>query len=183
MHSTAGTKPYVVDASHSSVEFVVRHMVFSKVRGQFRVVSGTADIAGNGIPARISAEIEAASVDTREEQRDNHLRSADFLHVEEHSKLTFASSEVLPGDDTHFTIVGDLTIRGTTNRVELAGTIDGRGKDPWGNDRIAYTAKTTIDRRAFGLVWTAALETGGLLVGDEVEIELSVQVVPAPATA
>jgi len=172
-------KPYVIDASHSSVEFSVRHLVFAKVRGQFRVISGTLEVDPDGVPAKISAEIQADSVDSREEQRDNHLRSPDFLDAAKYPTLTFSSTQIDKRSDTEFTAVGDLTIHGTANRVELAGEIEGRGADPWGNDRIAYTAKTKINRKEYGLTWSQTLEGGGLLVGEDVEIELDIQVIPA----
>jgi polyisoprenoid-binding protein YceI len=172
-------KPYVIDASHSSVEFSVRHLVFAKVRGQFRVISGTLEVAPDGVPTAIEAEIQANSVDSREEQRDNHLRSTDFLDAANYPTLTFSSAQINKKSETEFTAIGDLTIHGTANRVEFSGTIEGRGADPWGNDRIAYTAKTTINRKDYGLTWSQTLEGGGLLVGEDVEIELDIQAIPA----
>jgi polyisoprenoid-binding protein YceI len=180
METASQTKPYVIDAAHSSVEFTVRHMVFSKVRGQFRVLSGTLRVGPDGLPAAVDVKIKADSVDTREEQRDNHLRSADFLDAATHPTLTFTSSDVIKQGETDFRIVGDLTIHGTTRRVELAGAIDGRGTDPWGNDRISYSAKTKINRKDFGMTWSQTLESGGLLVGEDIDIDLNVQAVPAP---
>jgi polyisoprenoid-binding protein YceI len=179
MNTATEATPYVIDASHSSVEFSVRHLVFAKVRGQFRVLSGSLSVGPDGIPTQVAVEIHADSVDTREEQRDNHLRSADFLDAATYPTLTFASSQIEKKSDTTFTVVGDLTLHGSTNRVELAGTLEGRGADPWGNDRIAYSATTKIDRRTFGLTWSQSLEAGGLVVGNEVEIELNVQAIPA----
>jgi polyisoprenoid-binding protein YceI len=181
MDTTTQAKPYVIDAAHSSVEFSIRHLVFAKVRGQFRVVKGTLEVGGDGIPTSIAAEIQADSIDSREEQRDNHLRSPDFFDAATHPTLTFRSTEIVKTGDADFTVVGDLTIRGTTNRIELAGAIEGRGADPWGNDRIAYTAKAKLNRRDYGLNWSNTLESGGLVVGNDVEIELNVQAIPAPA--
>jgi len=181
MDTATQTKPYVVDASHSSVEFSIRHLVFAKVRGQFRVVSGTLEVGADGIPTQITGQIQADSIDSREENRDNHLRSPDFFDAATHPALTFSSTQITKKNDSDFTVVGDLTLRGTTNRVELAGAIEGRGTDPWGNDRIAYTAKGKINRKDYGLTWSQTLEGGGLVVGDDVEIELNIQAIPAPA--
>jgi polyisoprenoid-binding protein YceI len=154
MSTATETRAYVIDASHSSADFSVRHLVISKVRGSFRTLSGTLAVGEDGIPASITAEIDATSIDTREPQRDGHLRSEDFLHVEAHPTLTFASTKVTASDATHFSIEGNLTLRGATKPVTLAGELEGRAKDPWGNDRVAYSAKTRINRKDFGLVWS-----------------------------
>ncbi len=170
-----------IDSSHSQAEFTVKHMMITKVRGRFADVEGAIHLdAENPENSRVKVEIDAASIDTREEDRDAHLRSEDFLNAEEFPKLTFESKRVGGlelEDGARFKVLGDLTIRGTTKEVELAAVFEGRGQDPWGNQRVAFSADTTIDRRDFGLTWNQALETGGVLVGHEVKIHLEAQAV------
>lgn len=168
---------FALDPTHSSVEFVARHMVFSKVRGAFGKFSLTLDVDdATNLPTSVSAEIDATSIDTKVADRDAHLRSADFLDAEKFPTITFRSTRI-SGDAKHVAIDGELTIHGTTRPVTLNAVFDGRAKDPWGNDRIAYSADTKINRKDFGLTWNQALETGGLLVGEELEIVLSIQAV------
>lgn len=170
-----------MDSAHSQVEFTVKHMMITKVRGRFADVAGTITLdRENPSESRVTVDIDAASIDTREEDRDAHLRSGDFLNAEEHPKLTFRSTRVEGfelEDGAAFKVIGDLTIRGTTKEVELDATFEGRGQDPWGNQRVAFSADTSIDRREFGLEWNQALETGGVLVGHEVQIHLEAQAV------
>ncbi len=174
---------FALDPAHSQVEFVVRHMVISKVRGSFGSFHVDLDVdETTNLPKTVNAEIDAASIDTKVADRDAHLRSADFLHAEHHDKLTFRSTKI-SGTPDHFTIDGDLTIRGTTRPVTLNASVDGRLKDPWGNDRIAYSAKTKINRKDFGLTWNQALETGGLLVGEDIEIDLTLEAVKVQQAA
>ena len=174
---------YTLDTAHTTVEFVVRHLMITKVRGRFTAFNGQIELAsGSDLPISISATIDAASIDTREEQRDTHLRSADFFEVEKYPQLTF-ESERIEGTPEHFTIDGKLTIRGVTKDVRLSGTFEGRAKDPWGGVRVGYSAHGTINRKDFGLAWNAALETGGVVVGDEVRIELNVEAVLAQSVA
>ncbi|HEX6559494.1 MAG TPA: YceI family protein [Longimicrobiales bacterium] len=173
-----------IDSAHTDVGFAVKHMMISTVKGRFADVSGTiaideADLAGSSIDVTIST----ASVDTRQEQRDAHLRSADFFDVENYPTLTFRSRRVESTGNGEFRVVGDLTIRGVTREVVLEATDEGRGKDPWGNERAGFSAKTVIDRRDFGLTWNAALETGGILVGTDIRISLEVEAVKAEAAA
>lgn len=170
-----------IDPVHSQVEFAVKHMMFTTVRGRFADVEGTIEIDEEN-PDRSSAEVRigAASIDTRAEDRDAHLRSPDFLDVEHHPELAFTSTSVsgdLAKSGDRFRVTGDLTIRGTTREVTLEGAIEGTGIDPWGGTRIGASAETTIDRRDFGLTWNQALESGGVLVGHDVKIELQVQAV------
>lgn len=174
---------FTLDPAHSQVEFVAKHMVFSKVRGSFGSFRVELDVDdATNLPTSISAEIDANSIDTKVADRDAHLRSPDFLDAEKFAALTFKSTKI-SGSGEHFTADGNLTIHGVTKPVTLKGTFDGRGKDPWGNDRIAYSAQTTINRKDFGLTWNQTLETGGLLVGENIEIELSIQAVKAQAPA
>jgi len=171
---------YSIDNAHSDVSFSVRHMMFAKVRGHF--TKWSANLAFDPAkPASASVEvsIDAASIDTREPQRDGHLRSPDFLDAENFPKITFKSRKVEPAGTGHYNVIGDLAIRGVTREIALQVEEGGRGKDPWGNERIAFLAKTTINRADFGLKWNQALEAGGVLVGEKVEVEIDVQAVAA----
>lgn len=177
--STApATTTWELDPAHTLVEFSAKHMMITTVKGRFTEVSGTIH-ADEKDPSRSSVEatIKAASIDTRTEQRDQHLRSADFLDVEKYPKITFKSTRVEAVDKDHFRVIGDLTIRGTTRPVTLDTTFEGRGKDPWGGERAGFSATTKIDRREFGLTWNQALEAGGVLVGNEIKISIEVQAV------
>ena len=175
--TTTTSQTYAIDPSHTTVEFVVRHMMIAKVRGRFTSVSGTLVVPeGSNVPTAVDVTIDPATIDTREEQRDAHLRSADFLDAEKFSSLTFHATGV-EGSGDAFTVRGNLTIHGTTREVALDATFEGRGSDPWGNQRIGYEARTKISRKDFGLEWNQALETGGVLVGDEVRIELNVEAI------
>lgn len=168
---------YAVDPAHSTVEFIVRHLMIAKVRGRFTTFTGQVQLPAVGdLPSSISATIEASSIDTREEQRDAHLRSADFFDVEKFPQLTFQSMRI-HGEADDFTIDGELTIHGFTHPVKLNGTFEGRATDPWGNQRVGYAAHGKISRKDFGLTWNAALETGGVAVSDEVRIELNVEAI------
>lgn len=165
-----------VDPAHSGVHFMVRHMVIAKVRGRFTRWSAklridTADLG----KASVEAEIDARSIDTGEPDRDTHLRSADFLHAEKYPVLTYRSRrvEVLSAD--HLRVTGELTIREVTREVVLDVEYGGLGKDPWGNQRSGFTAKTAINRKDYGLTWNQALETGGVLVADKVDIEIEIE--------
>ncbi len=174
--STATTaQAYAIDPAHSSVEFVVRHMMIAKVRGRFTAVSGTFEVPeGAELPTSIQATIDPSSVSTGEAQRDGHLKSPDFFDVVTHSTIEFKSTHIAAGGDG-FNVTGDLTIHGVTKPVTLAVTYEGRSQDPWGNARIGFEATGKISRKDFGLVWNQALETGGVAVGDDVKIELSIE--------
>lgn len=171
------------DPNHTLVELSARHMMITTVKGRFTGVTGaiTADIE-NPTTSSVEALIVAATIDTGVADRDTHLRSADFLDVENHPTISFRSSGFSgslsePGGE--IAVHGDLMIRGVTRPIVLTGTFDGTGTDPWGAQRISFSARTTIDRRDFGLVWSVALETGGVLVGNDVKISLEVQAVRA----
>jgi polyisoprenoid-binding protein YceI len=177
-----------IDAAHSSVEFAVKHMMFTTVRGRFKDVKGTIEAdEQNPDASTVNVEIAAASIDTGSPDRDAHLRSADFLDVENHPTLTFRSKRVegaMKKEGDKFRVVGDLTIRGTTMEVTLECQYEGTGKDPWGGTRAGTRAEARIDRRDWGLKWNQALETGGILVANEVRLEVEVQAVKqAPVTA
>jgi len=170
------TVTWQIDPAHSSVDFAVRHLMISKVRGTLRVTSGEiVTPAGRHIPTSIKATIDAASVNTREPDRDNHLRSADFLDVERFPTIEFRSTSITPKNDRQFVVFGDLTLHGVTKPVTLEAEFEGQGTDPWGKSRVAYSATTKINRKDFGLTWNQALETGGVLVGEEIEITLAVE--------
>lgn len=176
--TTLTTETYAIDPAHSGVEFSVRHLMISKVRGRFSGVSGTVEVpAGASVPASVGAEIDVASVDTREAQRDAHLKSADFFHAEEFPTMRFTSTKIESKGGDRLEIAGNLEIRGTTHPVTLDGAFEGRAKDPWGNDRIAFSGSTRINRKDFGLGWNQALETGGVVVGETVDITLEIEAV------
>lgn len=165
-----------IDTSHSGVHFIVRHMVVSKVRGVFSKFSGTIDHDAENIErSSVAVEIDAASIDTREPKRDDHLRSADFFDVEQFPKLTFQSTAVKQTGSDTLSVTGDLTIHGVTRPVTLKVEQLGGGKDPWGNQRLVWSASTEINRKDFGLNWNQVLEAGGLLVSEKVTIELEIQ--------
>jgi polyisoprenoid-binding protein YceI len=174
---TQAKQIYSIDAAHTTVEFIVRHLMISKVRGRFGAFEGNLELApGSDVPQAIDVRIDAASIDTREPQRDAHLKSADFFDVENFPHLNFTSKQV-EGTADGFRVYGDLTIHGVTREVVLNGELEGRGPDPWGGERVGYSASTTINRKDFGLTWNQLLETGGLAVSDEVRIELNVEAV------
>lgn len=176
LSTPARSATWKLDPSHAHVEFAVRHLMISKVRGQFTDVAGTLRLRDDDpAKAQLEVEIRAASVDTRVEQRDAHLRSADFLDTERFPTLTFRSkgTERVGGDRLRMT--GDLTIRDVSREVVLEVTQLGRVTDPWGGERAGYAASTRINRKDFGLTWNQALETGGVVVGDVVEITLEAE--------
>jgi polyisoprenoid-binding protein YceI len=171
-----------IDTTHSGIHFSIRHMVVAKVRGAFKAFSGTVQYdAENPANSSVSVSIDAASIDTGVGQRDAHLKSPDFFDVEKFPALTFQSTRVEKAGGNGLRLTGNLTIRDVTREVVLDTELLGTGKDPWGNTRVAFEAKTSIDRRDFGLKWNQALEAGGVLVGEKVEIALEIQAVQAQA--
>ena len=175
------TTTWNIDPVHTTAEFKVRHMMISNVKGHFTGVTGVLTLDEQDITkSRVEASIDAATINTREADRDTHLKSADFLDVEKFPKLTFTSTRVTRTGEGEVKVEGDLTIHGVTRKVEFA--VEGPtapGKDPWGNTRIGWTATTKINRKDFGLTWNTALETGGILVGDEVTISFEVEAIKA----
>ena len=169
---------WAIDASHSSVEASVRHLGLSKVRGAFRSFTGGIDVAERPEDSSVQVSIDAGSVDTREAARDEHLRSPDFLDVAAHPTIDFRSTRVT-GKGSRWEVEGDLTLRGTTRPVTLDVRFEGLESDPWGGSRAAFSARTELDREAFGLTWNQVLESGGLLVGKKVRIDLEVEVIRA----
>lgn len=179
----AETTTWTIDPAHSSIELAVKHMMFTTVRGRFKDVKGTIVVdEQNPDNSTVEVEIGTASIDTGVADRDGHLRSADFLDVEQFPAITFRSKRVegaMKKEGDQFRVVGDLTIRGTTFEVTLDCVYEGMGKDPWGGTRAGARATTRIDRRDWGLKWNQTLETGGILVANEVRIEIEVQAVKA----
>jgi polyisoprenoid-binding protein YceI len=170
---------YTIDSAHSAAHFSVRHMMISNVRGDFTKVSGTLLLdPDNPANSTVEAHIDAASINTREAQRDAHLKSADFFEVEKYPEMVFRSKSVTAAEDGELQVVGDLTIHGVTREVTL--TVEGptpEAKDPWGNQRIGATATTRINRKDFGLAWNVALEAGGVLVGEAIKISIDIEAI------
>ena len=177
------TNHWDIDVSHSAIHFYVRHMVISKVHGRFAKWSGAIELDAKDLTrSSVEVVIDAASIDTQVADRDTHLRSPDFLDVAKYPQLTFRSKRIeQAGAGYH--VVGDLELHGVVREVTLEAEFAGTGKDPWGNERAGFSAKTSLDRREFGLVWNAALEAGGVLVGDKVEIAIELEAVKKVAAA
>jgi polyisoprenoid-binding protein YceI len=175
------TTTWNIDPAHTVAQFKVKHMMISNVRGQFSAVKGALTLDEKTLSnSRVEASIDVASIDTREAQRDAHLKSADFFDVEKFPTMSFKSTRIRRAGDGELAVDGDLTIHGVTRNVEF--TVEGptpAAKDPWGNTRLGLSAVTKINRKDFGLTWNAALETGGILVGEEVTITLDVQFIKA----
>lgn len=176
-----------IDPAHTSVEFAVKHMMMTTVRGRFKELSGTINIDElNPDHSYVEVEIEAASVDTGAPDRDTHLRSKDFFDVEHYPKIKFRSKRVAgahQSEGDRFKVIGDLTIRDTTLELTLNAGFDGEGKDPWGQQRAGFMAEGELDRRDWGLKWNQAIETGGILVANKVRLQLEVQAVLESASA
>jgi len=171
-----------VDSAHSGINFSIRHMVVSKVRGRFAKYTGTLDLDDGDITrSGVEVTIDASSIDTGTPDRDAHLRSADFFDVERFPALRYRSKRIEKLSADRYRVVGDLTIRDVTREVALDVDYGGRAKDPWGNERAGFVARASVDRKDFGLQWNQVLEAGGVLLGDRVEIELDVQAVKAAA--
>jgi|SRR5579863_295930 len=170
---------YQIDPAHSAAQFKVRHMMIANVKGEFTKVSGTVTSdPSNPSATQIQAVIDTSSISTRDEQRDGHLKSADFFDVARFPSITFQSSQVTPSGSDSYEAVGDLTIHGVTQPIALTvEEVTSEAKDPWGNMRRGATAKTKIRRKDFGLNWNVALEAGGFLVGDEIEITIDVELI------
>ena len=178
MTNTTKATTWTIDASHAEVGFSVRHLMISTVRGRFAGVNGTVTFdEAKPAASKVDVSIDVSTIDTRQEQRDAHLRSPDFFDVANHPSMHFVSKRVDGNVNGEFKVVGDLTIRGTTREVTLDATAEGRGKDPWGNQRAGFNAKGKINRSEFGLTWNQALEAGGVAVSDEVKLLIDVELV------
>jgi polyisoprenoid-binding protein YceI len=172
------TGEYTLDPAHSRIGFVARHAMVTKVRGSFNDFAGTATIDGDA-PEKSSVQvtIQAQSIDTRNADRDGHLKSNDFLSMDEYPQITFTSTEIAQTGETSFDVTGDLTIKDVTRSVTVPFEFEGSAKDPFGNDRIGFEGSTTISRKDYGITWNAALETGGVLVSDKIVLEFEVSAI------
>ncbi len=181
MSTATEVTTWKIDPSHSLVEFSARHMMITRVKGRLAAFEGKITIdETDPDSSSVTVDFDASSIDTRSEQRDDHLRSADFLDVASHPRIAFRSTAISGAGfeaGRTFTLSGDLTIRGETRPVTLSVEAEGRGRDPWGGERISFTASGKIIRSDFGLTWNAALESGGVLVSDEIGISIEVQAV------
>lgn len=166
---------FSIDVAHSHVGFVARHMKVAKVRGQFTDYSGTIVLGESPLESSVEVSVKTASVDTREESRDNHLRSSDFFEAEAYPEMTFKSTRLEHLGGNGFKLTGDLTIKGVTRPIALDVEFDGVVQDPYGNERIGFSAKGELDRFDYGLTWNAALEAGGLVVSRNIVIQLEVE--------
>lgn len=174
--ATTATTPWQIDASHTEIEFSARHLMISNVKGRFSNPTGSLTLNPKA-PRAVDLEITipVASLDTRNEQRDTHLKSADFFDAEQFPTITFKGKR-LEGDVTsEFKLIGDLTLRGVTREVTLDVTSEGSADDPWGNERLGYSATGKIDRKDYGLTWNQLLETGGVAVGDTIKIVINTE--------
>ncbi len=167
-----------IDPSHSQATFAVKHMMISTVKGHFNVISGHLHIdEQNPANSWVDAQVDASSVDTRDERRDGHLRSPDFFDAEQYPTINFKSTKVESLGDNEYRVLGNLTIRGVTREVAFKAEYSGQGKDPWGGQRAGMSATAKINRKDFGMTFNTTLETGGVLVGDEVKVEIDLEAV------
>ena len=171
---------WTVDASHTSVGFTVKHMMVSKVKGSFAAVEGTLEGTPEDLTgAKIDFKIDASSINTNSEDRDNHLRSGDFFDTETYPSITFVSTEIVKTGSNEYDLTGDITIKDVTKKITFEAEYEGTGKNPWGVDVAAFEVEGKISRKEFGLTWNQALEAGGVLVGDDIKISIDLQVNPA----
>lgn len=168
---------YALDVPHTHVGFSVRHLMVSKTKGRFATFAGTITIAEDPLASSVEVEIQVPSIDTRDETRDGHLKSADFFDADTFPTITYRSTKVTPAGKGTWKVEGDLTVRGVTLPVPLDVTFEGGARDPWGGTRIGFTARTELDRDAFGLTWNQTLETGGVVVGKQVKIDIEAEAV------
>lgn len=175
---SATTRTYEIDKAHSEAIFQVRHLI-SRVRGRFSDFEGTIEFdEQNSENSKVNFTVHTKSVDTNQPDRDTHLRSEDFFAVEQFPTLTFHSTRITRRGENQYDVAGDLTMRGVTRNIVLPVEYLGKAKDPWGNDKLAFEAEVTLNRKEFGLNWNAALEAGGFLVGDDVKVNISIQAAP-----
>jgi polyisoprenoid-binding protein YceI len=177
---------WVIDPAHTQVEFVAKHMMVTNVRGRFKAVNGTVNIdEANPAASTVDVTFDVASLETGDEKRDGHLRSADFFDVEKFPTMTFKSKRIEfanPNNQESFKIIGDLQIKDVTREVVLDVTSEGTGKTPWGTTVRGFSAHTAVNRKDFGLTWNVALETGGWLVGDQIKINIELETIQQPET-
>jgi polyisoprenoid-binding protein YceI len=169
-----------LDPAHSNIDFSIRHMMIAKVKGSFESYSAEIEADPEDLTsASISISIDVTSVNTRAADRDNHLRSADFFDVENFAKMTFVSKNIVKTGENEYEVTGDMTIRDVTRTETISVTYEGSGKDPWGNVKAGFSGSGSLKRSEYGLTWNAALETGGVLVGDDVKISFEIQAAQA----
>ncbi len=168
---------FTLDPSHTTIGFVARHLMVTKVRGRFSDFTGSITFAEEPLASSAEVTIQVASVTTGDDRRDEHLKSADFFDVDNHPTMTFRSTEVKTDGGGRYVLTGDLTIKGVTRSVDLAVEPEGVGPDPWGGERAGFTASAEVDREAWGLTWNVALDAGGVLVSKNVKLEIDVQAV------
>jgi polyisoprenoid-binding protein YceI len=174
------TTTWAIDASHSGIHFSVRHLVIAKVRGKFTGFSGTLELDEADLTkSKVDVSIDVATVNTADEKRDAHLRSGDFFESEKFPTATFKSTAISKAGGEYYLVKGDLSVHGVTKEVDLHATFEGKGKDPWGGERAAFQAKTTINREDFGMKFNMPLEGGGVVVGTKIELEIEVEAVKA----
>jgi polyisoprenoid-binding protein YceI len=172
------TGTYTIDPTHSQIGFVARHAMVTKVRGTFDDFDGTVSFdAADPAATTVRVTIQAASINTRNDQRDEHLRSNDFLAMESHPEITFVSTGLHLTGDTSFDLTGDLTIKGVTNSITVPFSYEGAAMDPFGNLRLGFEGSVAINRKDYGVTWNAALETGGFLVSDKIVLEFEVSAI------
>lgn len=171
---------WAVDPTHTSVDFSIKHMMIANVKGSFKSFDAVIEADPTDLTtATIQFTIDLSSVDTRNEDRDNHLRSADFFDVENHPSMTFNATKIINNGDDEYDVTGEMSIHGITKTETFTVNYEGSGKDPWGNEKVGFTVEGAIKRSDYGLTWNSALETGGVLVGDKVKISLDVQAAKA----
>lgn len=170
---------YTIDPAHSEIGFVARHAMVTKVRGSFLEFEGTASASTGLQDAKIAITIQVGSVDTRDANRDGHLRTNDFFEVDTYPTMTFNSTDITAADDTTLRVVGDLTIKNTTKSITIDFDFNGAATDPFGNERIGFEGSTTIIRSEYGVNFNAALETGGVLVSDKITLQLEISAIKA----
>jgi polyisoprenoid-binding protein YceI len=167
---------WAIDKDHSSVDFSIRHMMIANVKGTFQNFSAVVEADVTDLSdATIDFKVELSSIDTRNKDRDAHLVSADFFDVEKYPEMTFRSTDIKKNGEGEYDVIGDLTIHGITMPETFSVTFEGQGKDPWGNEKVGFSAQGTINRADYGLTWNSALETGGVLVGDKVKVSLQIE--------
>ena len=168
---------YAIDPAHTSVTFSIRHLV-TRVQGQFRDVAGTIEVnRQNPAASSVTFTLQAASIDTRIEQRDEHLKSPDFFDAAKYPEITFVSKKVVRKDKTHFEVTGDFTMHGVTKEVTVPVEYLGDIKDPWGNDRAGFSVRMPLNRKDYGIVWNKALDQGGMMLGDDVDVDIQIEAV------
>lgn len=167
---------WAVDAAHSSIDFSIKHMMVAKVKGSFHTFDAVIDADPEDLTtASIEFSVDVASIDTRNGDRDTHLRSADFFDVENHPKMTFKSTKIVRKSEGEYDVTGDMSIRGVTRPESFQVTYEGQGKDPWGNEKAGFSGYGAINRSDYGLTYNSVLETGGVLIGDQIQISIEIE--------